>query len=288
MRSHSEWNEAFVQELIAHDPAVLGFGDLELVGKERKQVGGGRLDLLLDDSVRNTRYAVEVQLGKTDPEHIFRTIEYWDLEKRRDPAMHHVAVIVAEEVEGRFFNVIGLLNQAIPLIAIKMSAVKIGEQQTLIFTRVLDHAKQPARPLKDIGQSVDRGYWEGKSSAISIQVVDLLFRLIEGFCPNAELTYKKPYIGLRVDGRANNFCVFYPRKEALKVRVFLDPAPDIDARLNAASIEYEAIQMPRAEYDLRLSPAEVTNQGPLLAELLRRAYLTSVDRNLDETLTTED
>lgn len=32
------------------------------------------------DPESNLRYEVEVQLGKTDESHIFRTIEYWDLD----------------------------------------------------------------------------------------------------------------------------------------------------------------------------------------------------------------
>ncbi len=42
-------------------------------------------------------YEVEIQLDQTDPSHIIRTIEYWDIEKRRNPNYEHQAVIVAEE-----------------------------------------------------------------------------------------------------------------------------------------------------------------------------------------------
>jgi hypothetical protein len=51
---------------------------------ERKQPRAGRLDLLFQDE-NNRRYCVELQLGKTDESHIIRTIEYWDLEKKRYP-----------------------------------------------------------------------------------------------------------------------------------------------------------------------------------------------------------
>jgi hypothetical protein len=43
------------------------------------------LDLLLQDADGNRRYEVEVQLGKTDESHIIRTIEYWDIERKRYP-----------------------------------------------------------------------------------------------------------------------------------------------------------------------------------------------------------
>ena len=86
--------------------------------QERNQPKVGRLDLLLEDPDSGTRYEIESQLGTVDESHIIRTIEYWDLERRRYPQYDHVAVIVAEEITSRFFNVIGLFNGFIPLIAI--------------------------------------------------------------------------------------------------------------------------------------------------------------------------
>ena len=58
---------------------------------------------------QSTRYEVELQCA-TDETHIIRTIEYWDIERRRFPEYDHVAVIVVEEITARFFNVIGLFN----------------------------------------------------------------------------------------------------------------------------------------------------------------------------------
>ena len=63
---------------------------------------------------------VEIMLGATDPSHIIRTIEYWDSERKRYPQFDHCAVIVAEEITGRFMNVISLFNGAIPLIALQI------------------------------------------------------------------------------------------------------------------------------------------------------------------------
>src|ERR1044071_6495064 len=115
LQEHPTLNERWVQDRIAEDPAILGLGDLILKDKERIQPRAGRLDLLLQDAESNRRYDVEVQLGKTDETHIIRTIEYWDIERKRYPQYDHVAVIVAEEITGRFLNVISLFNGSIPL-----------------------------------------------------------------------------------------------------------------------------------------------------------------------------
>ncbi|PSJ23907.1 hypothetical protein B7P34_36250, partial [Streptosporangium nondiastaticum] len=125
MKTHPSFTEKWLQERIIDDVTLLGLGisDLDVKDVERRQPGAGRLDLLLFDPDTNTRYEVEIQLGPTDESHIIRTLEYWDNERRRFPQYDHVAVIVAEEITGRFLNVISLFNQSIPLIAIQMSAL---------------------------------------------------------------------------------------------------------------------------------------------------------------------
>jgi hypothetical protein len=59
LKDHSEFNERWLQERIAEDPALLGLGDLVLKDKERVQPRAGRLDLLLQDADSNRRYEVE-------------------------------------------------------------------------------------------------------------------------------------------------------------------------------------------------------------------------------------
>lgn len=115
LKSHTDINEKLIQDYIFDDPTVLGLGDLSPIQREKVQPSGGRLDLLLADD-NETRYEVEIQLGATDPSHIIRTIEYWDSERKRYPQYDHCAVIVAEEITGRFMNVISLFNGSIPLL----------------------------------------------------------------------------------------------------------------------------------------------------------------------------
>ena len=125
LRNHPHYNEKWVQERIAEDPSILGLGDLILKDKERMQPRAGRLDLLLQDAESSRRFEVEIQLGATNESHIIRTIEYWDVERKRYPQYDHTAVIVAEDITSRFLNIIGLFNGFIPLIAIQMNAIKV-------------------------------------------------------------------------------------------------------------------------------------------------------------------
>ena len=106
LKNNPQLSEKWVQERIAEDPSLLGLGDLILKDKERIQPRAGRLDLLLQDAESEHRYEVEIQLGSTDEAHIIRTIEYWDVERKRYPQYDHTAVIIAEDITSRFLNVI--------------------------------------------------------------------------------------------------------------------------------------------------------------------------------------
>ena len=162
LKADPEYDEKWVQRIIAEDPSVLGLGDLVLRDRERVQPHAGRLDLLLQDMDTNRRFEVELQLGPTDESHIIRAIEYWDIERRRYPQYDHCAVLVAEQMTSRFLNVISLFNGALPLIAIQMQAFALGENITLIFTTVLDELVRGVVDEDEDAEAAptDRAYWE--------------------------------------------------------------------------------------------------------------------------------
>ena len=88
-------------------------------------------------------------LGATDPSHIIRAIEYWDIEKQRYPAYDHVAVLVAEDITSRFLNVLSLFSGSIPLIAIQLDALQVDDKILLNFVKVLD---QTELRTEDVGR----------------------------------------------------------------------------------------------------------------------------------------
>lgn len=190
----------------------MGLGELILKDKERIQPKGGRLDLLLQDSEATQRYEVEIQLGGTDESHIIRTIEYWDEERKRYPKYEHTAVIVADDITSRFFNVISLFNGHIPIIAIQMNALKCGDQISLVFTKVLDQVILGPEEDEEEAEIVDRAYWEKMGTRDTVALADTLLDHIHTFAPDIELKYNKFYIGLAREGQPNNFDPIHPLK----------------------------------------------------------------------------
>lgn len=218
LRTDETYNEKWLQKLLADDPSVLGLGDLVVKDVDRRQPRAGRLDLLLSDPETHTRYEVEIQLGATDETHIIRTIEYWDIERSRYPQYDHVAVIVAADITSRFLNVITLFNKAIPLIAIQLRALNVGNDIiTINATTVLDLVHLGTEEEDEPGQPTDRAYWLNRGSQKTLKVVDQILGLINEVAPGTELKYNKYYIGLARDGIVDNFLVFRPRHEHVTV-----------------------------------------------------------------------
>lgn len=217
LKGNSQIKEDLIQDFIFKDPSVLGLGDLTPIQRERIQPQGGRLDILLGDD-KGSRYEVEVQLGSTDPSHIIRTIEYWDTEKKRYPQYDHCAVIVAEEITGRFMNVISLFNGSIPLIALQVSAYKMGDEIALTFTKVIDRLDR-GNDEDDTFLITDRAYWENRSTPKIMKSIDAIFKSISEYAPGYELKYNKFYIGVIKDGIVKNFVGFKPKKNYLYFEV---------------------------------------------------------------------
>jgi hypothetical protein len=200
-----------------------GLGDLILRDKERVQPRAGRLDLLLQDRDSKRRYEMEIQLGATDETHIIRTIEYWDIERKRHPQYEHCAVLVAEDITSRFLNVISLFNGTIPLIAIQMQALTIGSNVILVFTKVMD---EMTRGLVDEDEDAeaaptDRAYWEIRGTKATVALADQLLEIARECDPSLEMKYNKYYIGLSKDAQPYNFVIFRPRKNGINIELKL-------------------------------------------------------------------
>ena len=273
MKSHKEINEKWVQEIIATEPSILGFGELVLLDKERTQPSGGRLDLLFKDVDGATRYEVELQLGATDETHIIRTIEYWDIERRRYPQYEHIGVLIAENVTARFLNVIGLFNGFIPIIALQMTAIDMGNGNIgLHFTKVVD-ALRLGTSDEDEGsiESADRSYWENRATSKTVKMADDILELCKAFDTSLELKYNRPYIGFTRAGITFNFATCIPRKSALNLTIALPRTDDIDAKLEQSGLDL--LEYARwGAYRIKLESQNMSKHNTLLKELLQAAY----------------
>ena len=273
IKDHPTLNEKWVQERIAEDPMILELGDLILKDKERRQPHAGRLDLLLQDSDSNHRYEVEVQLGATDESHIIRTVEYWDVERKRYPQYDHTAVIIAEDITSRFLNIISLFNGVIPLVALQMRALKYGDKISLIFTTVIDERRLgPVDEDEEVQETTDRAYWENRGSKLTLAMVDELLEVIKTTDPDLELKYNKFYIGLAKEGKPSNSVIFRPKKNFLRLEPRLKRSEQMQERLESEGLDVMDYGDRSGRYRIRLSKGDTDKHAEFLRKLLAEAY----------------
>lgn len=272
LKDHPTYDERWLHERILENPSLIGLGDLEVRDSERRQPGAGRLDLLLSDPESNTRYEVELQLGASDEAHLIRAIEYWDIERKRFPQYEHIAVIVAEDVTTRFLNVIGLFNQAIPLMAIQIKAVEVSGALTLVATQVLGLTTLGTVEEEE-GETVDRSFWERRASAKSLRVCDEIVKMINTVKPELQAKYNKRHIGLTGPGGVQNFVVLNPRKSEHAVANFKIPfSEETDRAIDESGLDKMPYLQRWNQFRVRIRKSDLDENREVVLHLIRQAH----------------
>ena len=249
----------------------MGLGDLDFRDTEKVLIGGGRLDTILYDPEYKKRYEVEIQLGKTDESHIIRTIEYWDIERKKNPQYEHCAVIIAEDITSRFLNVISLFNGFIPLIAIQVKAVKIDNTISLFFTKVLDENKFDLLEEDSGAEPTDKDYWEKKATKESLKLTEKTMLSLGEITSDYSLKFNKHYIGLAKNNIANNFISFVPRKTSVLLHIKLEKTDEIDQIIAESDLDGLAYDRIWNQYRLRIKESDLDTNINVIKDLVSKA-----------------
>lgn len=266
-------SEAYLEKFIQDDPRVLGLGDLVVIERQRRQDKAGRLDLLLQDISGSVRYEVELMLGPADESHLIRTVEYWDIERRRYPAYEHRAVLIAEDIATRFLNVITLFSGSIPIIAIQVDAVTIGEHTGVTFLRVVDSTKLRKDDRLSTAEikSTDRNEWVARVGKEMIELADRCLGLINQAAKRQrKLNYNKYFIGLTDGVRSNNFVWFEPKKSFLRVNVHLDAPEAWTKGLEEAGLDFKTDE---GQLKINLTATDFDANRDLVGKILQNAVM---------------
>jgi hypothetical protein len=187
------------------------------------------------------------------------------------PQYDHCAVIVAEDITSRFLNVISLFNSAIPIIAIQMSALGIGDQVALVFTTVLNELTRGIEEEGDESQElVDRGYWEGRAGKEVLGMADQLLGMLRQWDGTLEMRYNKYSLVLTKSGVVDKFVSFRPKQQFLRVEARIPQSEETDNQLEAAG--FDLMPYKWGKYRVRLTKADLTKQEAAISALLKQAY----------------
>jgi hypothetical protein len=186
-----------------------------------------RLDILAYDAALDTYYEVEVMLGECDADHGFRTLDYWARERLHSPNARHVAVLVAENLAGRYSTVIETLSQYVPLIAVEIRTLVLNSDPPLATTFPVIVSRQPddlvLRPAdepesKDDGVAAhDEASWLSEREEFTRFAREMHRLCNEKIGPSTIDFSAKSYIALKKGRRA--WLPMWPRKDGAYVYI---------------------------------------------------------------------
>jgi hypothetical protein len=288
-------DEAWLERWLLEKPSRLGLGDVKIQKNQRihYQGKGGRLDILAYKSDLDTYYEIEVMLGECDSDHGFRTSDYWARERLARPNSRHVAVLVAEDLSGRYKTVIETLPQFLPFIGIEIKALVLPYRDgvaTIYATivaqpddLVISQGDEPEVFSQDGDNPRDRAWWETNSNPAFLATVDEITKFCnEHSCPSRIDYSAKSYISLKKGRRC--WLPMWPRSDGAYVYLPGGPGGAIDAPsdfFNQVKAKLEEISMDTPSWSYKYNgganpiafviPRERSTHS-VLREILTAAY----------------
>ena len=263
--------ESWLEKEIEKDPTILGLGDVAIIERQRRQEKAGRLDLLLEDDLGDKRYEVELMLGPTDESHLVRTVEYWDIERRKWPGYEHCAVLIAEDVAARFLNVISLFSGTVPFVAIQVNGLIVEGKFVMNFVKVLDSRSLRKDEMSELKEkATDRPYWISKADSTTVDLAERCVAIINQVAAvMRKPTYNRYYIGLNDGIRPGNFVTFRPKMSFLRLK--FEALSSTEPWLKRLEDEGLDADVKNDDLRVRLTPKEFDENKELLTELLQKA-----------------
>jgi len=247
----------------SHVATALGI----VAGGQGKRVRFFRVTELITQLMEAVRYEVKIVLGKTDPSHIVRCIEYWDVERRRYPGYEHIAVLIAEDVTSRFLNVLSLMAGNVPMIAIQLNALKIGEHLVLDFVHVLNQTSLRNDDTNGgSGTEVPRSFWDAKVGPEIMSIAEGVCELAKEFSDREFImACSKSHIAISEPGTRCRLAFVHPKQRYAHLSVKV-------AELDEWHGRFEEDGLPLSKRMLRLrvtlSPNDLKKHRDLLKKFL--------------------
>jgi hypothetical protein len=177
-------------------------------------------------------------------------------------------------VTARFLNVIALFAGSIPIVAIQLNALRVGNQVALDFVKVLDQRQLREDDTGEAGGAtepdVDRSTWEARVGTAIMKACDRIAQIANEIAdPRLELKYKKGGVALSVPGSFFNALVFWPKKGFIRIPFRVADPETWVKRLSEAGVEADLKGATQVVVRLRNSDFE-QHEEPL-RELIHQA-----------------
>jgi predicted transport protein len=108
-------------------------------------------------------------------------------------------------------------------------------------------------------------------------MADSILEIIKTFAPDLELKYNKFYIGLAKNDQPNNFVVFKPQKNGLRLEVRLPKSDDLASKLEQSGLDLMDYDSRWGRYKIKISKNEIKKHSEILLDILKEAYQITED-----------
>lgn len=275
-------NEKYIQEWICEQPTRLGLKDIEIDKRELTQPKGGRLDILAKSKHSERYYEIELMLGECDSDHGFRTLDYWARERLARPESEHIAVLVAENLQGRYKTLLETLTEFIPFIGIELKAYKVEKEvdDQTYFAKCEVVVKRDDSPEIEGNGPVDENSWRDVRGDHYVEFIKNVAALCSEEISKVDLRFSaKKYISFMIDGK-KWFPIWY-RKEGGYAYLPGDGTGTADEpselylsikeRLDKEGIKHNWVQ--NSSYNpIAISITFDNYNNPVLIEILKELY----------------
>ncbi len=99
-----------------------------------------------------------------------------------------------------------------------------------------------------------------------------MLEVVRVFDQDLELKYNKFYIGLAKAGQPNNFVIFRPKKDWLRLEVRLDRSDETQSQLDESGLDVMEYDSRWGRYRMRVSKGDAAKHREFLRTLLAKAY----------------
>jgi predicted transport protein len=123
----------------------------------------------------------------------------------------------------------------------------------------------------DEKEVVDRSYWEKRGTKATVALADRLLKYIHSFAPAVDLKYNKFYVGLAREGQTNNFAIFKPQKNAIRLEVRTKKSDEIESQISENGLDLMDYSK-WGRYRIRLSKSDIHEHEDFITQLLKLAY----------------
>lgn len=123
---------------------------------------------------------------------------------------------------------------------------------------------------EEIKEVTDRDYWLNRGTKTTVNMVDKMLDLINTFSNGYELKYNKYSIGMAMSGQPNNFVIFKPKKNFLRIEIKLPKSQETDQLFEVNDIDTGYTRW--GAYNFNLMKGDIEKKRETILTLLTQAY----------------